>query len=250
MNAAVLLHGFTGSPNTFRDVARELSALTIHVEAPALLGHGAEDDAGIDGFEAEVDRIAGRIRALGVAAHLVGYSLGGRIAIGLLVRHRGLFTGATLVSAQPGLSTARERIERETADARWCELLERQGLAAFVEAWEKLPLFATQASLPQETLDRQRRERLSHDPAGLARSLRICGLGKMPPYWTALSSVDVPTTLMVGEHDSKFSAINFRMQELLPKSVVSRVPGAGHNVLLERPGAISDAVARAFAGGA
>jgi 2-succinyl-6-hydroxy-2,4-cyclohexadiene-1-carboxylate synthase len=250
MNAAVLLHGFTGSPNAFRAVASELVAAKIQVEAPALLGHGAEDDAGIDGFEAEVDRIAGRIRALGVAAHLVGYSLGGRIAIGLLVRHPRLFTGATLVSAQPGLSTARDRIEREVADARWCELLEQQGLAAFVDAWEKLPLFATQASLPREALDSQRRERLSHDPAGLVRSLRMCGLGKMPSYWTALSGVQVPTTLLVGEHDPKFSAINLRMQELLPKSVVSRVPGAGHNVLLERPGAICEAVAQAFTGGA
>jgi 2-succinyl-6-hydroxy-2,4-cyclohexadiene-1-carboxylate synthase len=250
MTVVVLLHGFTGSPGSFREVANDLAARGARVETPVLLGHGARDDAGVVGFEAEVDRLAGHVRALGVAAHLVGYSLGGRMAIGLLVRHPDLFTGATLVSAQPGLTTGRERIEREAADERWCELLEREGTEAFVDAWEKLPLFATQAGLPRDVLENQRRERLSHDAAGLARSLRVCGLGKMPPYWTALRGVAVPTTLMVGENDPKFAAINFRMQELLPRAAVSRVAGAGHNVLLEHPRAITDAVLQAFTEGA
>jgi 2-succinyl-6-hydroxy-2,4-cyclohexadiene-1-carboxylate synthase len=250
MRLAVLLHGFTGSPSGFRELTNELAAQGIRVESPALLGHGARDDAGVDGFEGEVDRLAGFVRSLDGPAHLVGYSLGGRIAIGLLVHHPELFAGATLVSAQPGLTTERERIERQAADERWCEILEQQGLVAFVDAWERVPLFATQAGLPKELLEQQRRERLSHDPAGLARSLRTCGLGKMPPYWTALRGVTVPTTLMVGEHDPKFAAINFRMEELLPKANVSRVAGAGHNVLLERPRAVCDVVSRAFTGDA
>jgi 2-succinyl-6-hydroxy-2,4-cyclohexadiene-1-carboxylate synthase len=248
MSLAVLLHGFTGSPSGFRELANELAAQGIRVEAPALLGHGARDDAGVEGFEGEVDRLAAFVRSLGRPAHLVGYSLGGRIAIGLLVRHPELFAGATLVSAQPGLTTERERIERQAADERWCQILEQQGLVAFVDAWERVPLFATQAGLPKELLEQQRRERLSHEPAGLARSLRICGLGKMPPYWTSLRAVGVPTTLMVGEHDAKFAAINFRMQELLPKAGVSLVAGAGHNLILERPRAVSDAISQAFAG--
>ena len=250
MKVTVLLHGFTGSPNGLREVGSELAARGIRVETPALLGHGAGNDAGIHGFEGEVDRLAGFVRSLGVATHLVGYSLGGRLAIGLLVRHPELFASATLVSAQPGLTTERERIERQAADEHWCEILEQQGLVAFVDAWEKLPLFATQGGLPKEVLEAQRRERLSHDPEGLVRSLRSCGLGQMPPYWTALRGVSVPTTLMVGEHDSKFAAVNFRMQELLPASQVSLVTGAGHNVLLERPGAVTDAITQALSGGA
>src|SRR5262249_24349650 len=118
--AVVLLHGFTGSARGLEPLASSLAAERARVEIPALLGHGATDDAGVEGFEAEVDRLARHVRALGEPSHLVGYSLGGRLAIGLLVRHPGLFTGATLVSAQPGLATERERLERRMADDRWC----------------------------------------------------------------------------------------------------------------------------------
>src|SRR5262249_55892589 len=154
--------------------------------------HGAAY-ARVEGFEAEVDRLAALIRARGEKVHLAGYSLGGRVAIGLLCRHAGLFRSATLSSAQPGLHSEAEREERRAADERWCAVLESRGIEAFVEAWEKLPLFATQSD---EMRRAQRRERLSHDPRGLAHSLRTCGLGHMPSYSESLALVPVPTSIV------------------------------------------------------
>jgi 2-succinyl-6-hydroxy-2,4-cyclohexadiene-1-carboxylate synthase len=246
MHTVALLHGFTGSPASFGHVERRLGARSLRVEAPALLGHGA-DDVAVRDFEDEVERLARHLRALPAPVHLAGYSLGGRLAIGLLCRHPSIFSGATLISAQPGLTAATARSERRTSDETWCTLLETEGLDAFVEAWEALPLFATQATLPEDVRRAQRAERLAHSPSGLVRSLRVCGLGEMPPYWAALSAVRVPTTLVVGELDAKFAVIAEQMCEIIPGSALVVVPGAGHNVVLERPDAVADVIARAVA---
>ncbi len=244
-----LLHGFTGSPNSFRSVAAMLAERGVRVETPRLLGHGADDDADVHDFEGEVERLARTLGVLTRPLHLVGYSLGGRVAIGLLCRHPELLSGVTLVSAQPGLAAVAARLDRRTADEVWCGLLETRGVPGFVDAWEKLPLFATQASLPARVLAEQRAERLSHTCGGLVRSLRACGLAEMPSYWGELASVNVPTTLMVGAHDAKFVAIAGQMRERMRGAALEVIPGVGHNVVLERPAAVADVVSRAVMAG-
>jgi 2-succinyl-6-hydroxy-2,4-cyclohexadiene-1-carboxylate synthase len=237
--AVGLLHGFTGSPRSFAVVAAALAREGVAVHAPALLGHGPHEESGADSFEGEVERLAAYFRSRGDAHHLVGYSLGGRIALGLLLRDPRLFRSATLVSAQPGLADEAQRSERRLADERWCALLESHGLEQFVDAWERQPLFAAQIALPPDALARQRAERLDHRPRGLARSLRICGLAAMPSYWARLVEIDVPTTLVVGESDAKFAAIAEEMHAAMPRARVVVTPGAGHNVVLERPEAVA-----------
>jgi 2-succinyl-6-hydroxy-2,4-cyclohexadiene-1-carboxylate synthase len=246
-DTVALLHGFTGSPTGLQPITDLLTARGFRVTAPALLGHGA-DDAGIHDFEGEVHRLARVLAERAERMHLVGYSLGGRLAVGLLCRRPELFSGATLVSAQPGLSLAQARIDRRVADDVWCDLLVLQGLSAFVNTWENLPLFATQATLGDDVLASQRAERLSHDAGGLVRSLKICGLAEMPSYWDELRSVRIPTTLVAGEHDAKFVLIAQQMREKIPGASLVIVPGAGHNVIIERAAAVADVVTRALHG--
>lgn len=240
MLALALLHGFTGAPSSFDGVVAGLRPEIAVV--PPLWGHGAAHEPAPGGFEEEVDRLAAVLRGRAPRYHLAGYSLGGRIALGLLLRHPRLFASATLIGAQPGLASDAERAARREADARWCERLTMGGVAAFVTEWERLPLFASQANAPGAALAEQRRARLSHDAAGLAASLRITGLGAMPSYWGALPEIAVPTTLLVGSLDEKFTAIAREMARRMPRATVRVVPGAGHNVLLEAEHAVIDAV--------
>lgn len=236
----VFLHGFTGSPESWADVLDQLGTGPTGesaVLAPAALGHdGTPGLAAVDTFEAEVDRLADVIRA-GTCerAHLVGYSMGGRLALGLLVRHPRLFDTATLIGASPGLAAAGEREDRVARDEEWARLLDGEGLDTFVAAWEALPLWATQAQVPAARLDRQRQVRRSHHPRGLARSLRVVGLGRMPDYRPHLGDVDVPVRLVAGARDPRFLGLARQMAERLPRAAVSAVAGAGHNVVLERP---------------
>jgi 2-succinyl-6-hydroxy-2,4-cyclohexadiene-1-carboxylate synthase len=235
----VLLHGFTGTTRSFEAVLGGVRARAI---VPALLGHGAAADD-IDSFEAEVDRLAGVVRDVASAPpRLVGYSLGARLAIGLLLRHPELFRDAVLIGAQPGLTTEAERVERRRMDERWCRLLLTRGIQAFIGEWQAQPLFDTQARLPAALLDAQRRERLTHDAGSLVRSLRTTGLGSMPSYWDALGDVAHPLHLVVGELDTKFVVVAERMAERLPRARMHVVPGAGHNVVLERPDALASLI--------
>jgi 2-succinyl-6-hydroxy-2,4-cyclohexadiene-1-carboxylate synthase len=237
----VCLHGFTGTPRCFERVCDLLPG--VSVLAPVVRGHDGERVAGAPApFEAEVDRLARLVAGHGGGrAHLVGYSLGARLALGLLVRHPALFASATLVAVHPGLQADVERDARGRADDGWCRLLEAEGLARFVDAWERQPLFASQARLDDVTLQAQRARRLSHDPQGLAWALRSLGLARMPSYWAALSALEVPVHLMAGQLDDKFTALARSAAGRLACELTV-VDGAGHNVVLERPDVIAAAI--------
>lgn len=248
--ALVLLHGFTGTPRSWARVARLLPSDAV-VFMPALLGHdGTPGHGSPAGFSAEVDRIALLIRSAELApAHLCGYSLGGRVALGLLVSHPELFSGATLIGAHPGLQSESERAARARSDARWRELLDREGIEAFVAAWEQQPLFASQRALPDGILAEQRRERLAHDARGLSRSLANLGLAGMPDYGRELGRIRVPVELVSGELDARFTDLAAGMRARLPDARTTVVPGIGHNVVLERPALVANALGHGMEAG-
>jgi 2-succinyl-6-hydroxy-2,4-cyclohexadiene-1-carboxylate synthase len=227
------LHGFTGAPESFIGLRLPEGSLT-----PVLGGHLDCDVQG--GFSDEVERLA----TLGADCDaLLGYSLGGRLALGLLARYPERYAHALIISAQPGLATEAERAERRDGDARLVELLRERGLAAFVDHWQALPLWASQAELSAELKAAQRALRLLHRPAGLARSLLQHGLGEMPDLRADLGRVRTPVDVVVGERDLKFVTLGRELTNLIPSAKLTIVPDAGHNLLLERPG-LCDALLR------
>lgn len=235
MRSYVLLHGFTGTPSSWANVAAHLDA---PVFAPLLVGHGNPAEPGGATFEEEVDRLADLVRARAFEeAHLVGYSLGARLALGLLVRHPGLFTRATLIGVNPGLDGAEARALRLASDARWLELLTVEGLERFVDEWSSQPMFASQPTS-------ERTRRLQHTAAGLAVALRGLGLGVMPDWSPSLSRLRLPVTFVAGEADSKFVDLARLCAERSGQGRVEIVERSGHNVVLERPGAIASLLER------
>lgn len=243
------LHGFTGRPESFAEVVALLDEPERSLCEPLLGHHPTLITYPATGFEDEVDRLAARLRALSLGAiHLCGYSMGARVGLGLLVRHPDLFARATLVGAHPGLTSAAERAARLDADGRWERLLEQardqgsgtdQPLGEFVRQWESQPLFATQARLPESKRSAERAARLAHNPAGLLLALSTLGLGRMPDYSAALERVRLPVDLLIGEEDEKFRAIAERLARALPEARITRVRGAGHNLILEAPRAVA-----------
>lgn len=221
----LFLHGFTGSPASFAQMhvpgGSIMPALAGHLDAPA-----APD------FWTEVDRLA----AIGPAsAGVFGYSLGGRLALGLLARHPTRYEHAVIVSAHPGLQSASARDARRLGDAAWAKLLRDEGLAAFIAQWEKLDLWTTQNGLPAAALDAQQRERLRHDPARLAGSLDALGLARMPDLRPLLGKVRGRVDVLAGARDEKFVALARELCDIIPNARLTIVPDAGHNLVLERP---------------
>lgn len=235
MSTLVLLHGFTGGPPSFDALLEHLPDQLI--VRPWLAGHGPAPIF-VESWDAEIDRLAALLDREGIRdAHLVGYSLGGRIAYGLLARAPELFARATLIGAHPGLRDRDERDARRAFDARWIAMLEEEGLDAFIEAWESLPLWSTQPAALRAEL---RATRASHRAEGLAHALRVLGLAAMPPVEP--ESITTPIQLVVGARDPKHLAL---AEALAPRldATLAVVRRAGHNVLAEAPELVAELLA-------
>ena len=241
----VTLHGFTGSTATMWGLVRPLTE-TRQVAVVDLPGHGLStitNDAHAFGFEHTVDAVAAAIdrHHLG-PAHVVGYSMGGRVALGLAVRHPGHVASLSLIGASPGLSDPVERAARRRSDNELADDLLEDGLTAFVDRWMASPLFASQVRLGADVLADARTQRLANDPDGLAGSLRGAGTGAQPSYWHDLVGITAPVLLVVGDEDPKFRAIAMRMAAGLVQSAIEVVPGAGHAAHLENPDHVRAAI--------
>ncbi len=244
----VLLHGFTGSSAAWGDGL--VDALAGALGPPVLVdlpGHRGEPWT--PGPDALADTIDAITEAAPERFDLVGYSMGGRIALHVAVRHPERVRRLVLESASPGLADPAERAERRTADESLARRIEDEGVVSFVEAWERRPLFETEATLPPDVRERRRAVRLSHDPRGLGAALRHLGTGALPPLWEALPVLSVPTLVLVGALDRKFVALGERMVALLADARLRVVAGAGHAVHLERPDAWVEAVVGHLASG-
>jgi 2-succinyl-6-hydroxy-2,4-cyclohexadiene-1-carboxylate synthase len=234
----VLLHGFT---NTGRSWDRVIAALPDGGDtiAPDLRGHGDAADARPVTLEAVIDDIDGTAPD---PFTLVGYSMGGRIALhaafGLSDRVRRL----VLIGASPGLKTAAARAERRAVDEKLAEHAEHETIEQFAVRWARTPLLADQ---PDAIRAAVQADRLRNRPAGLAAALRGLGTGTLPSLWPRLRSLELPVELIVGDRDVKFREIAQRMAEELPDARVVVVPDAGHAVHAEAPGAVADVIAGA-----
>ena len=235
----VLLHGFTGSAAGWGHLMDTLASYGLRIIALDLLGHGQSDapeDANRYSIENCQNDILAVLQALGVKkghAIILGYSMGGRIA--LYAAFSGYFRALILESSSPGLEDAAEREERRASDEALAASIEREGVPAFIERWERIPLFASQKTLPSECREALQRQRLQNNATGLAQSLRGVGTGVQPSLYAQLPVLHMPVLLIAGELDTKFTTIAKRMAQALPQSQLHIIPAAGHTVHLEQP---------------
>lgn len=234
----VLLHGFTGRSASWESV-RDGLRRRFRTIAVDLIGHGASSaplDASRYAFDLALDDLAQVTQSLEIrSATWLGYSLGGRLALGLALRHPSLVSALILESASPGIADECERLRRRESDAMLARRIEADGIEAFVAEWERLPLWQSQRALFPETLERQRQIRLGNRPVGLANSLRGMGKGAQPSLWQRLGNLQMPVLLIAGATDEKYVEIAGRMAAVIADAVLCIAPDAGHAVHLEDP---------------
>lgn len=243
--ALVLLHGFTGGIDGWAPHLPALSTryFTVAIE---MLGHGGSDaPADPDRYRIEhaTDDVLAVLDRLGLPrAAVLGYSMGGRVALFLATVAAERLTALVLESASPGIMDPGERAARTEQDAARAEAIERDGVAAFVDRWERLPLFAAQAGLPAGARAALRAQRLAHPARGLANSLRGLGQGAQPSLWARLPTLAPPALVLAGALDTRYAALGREMRRRMPTARLVVVPGAGHTVHLEQPEAFRQAV--------
>ena len=235
----VVLHGFTGSAQAMAPLTEPLAArLAAEIVCPDLVGHGRSevpDDLDLYRVESMAGQVAGLADALGWETfHLVGYSMGGRVALTLGCTASPRLRSLTLIGASAGIAEPAQRCQRAQIDAARAERI-LTDLEDFVDEWMADPLFAGQAALGEAHLRAARAQRLASDPQGLARSLLAGGTGAMEPLHEHLGDCDTPTQLLVGADDAKFCAIADQLAAGLPRASVARIDGAGHAAHVEQP---------------
>jgi 2-succinyl-6-hydroxy-2,4-cyclohexadiene-1-carboxylate synthase len=165
---------------------------------------------------------------------LVGYSLGGRVALHVALREQSALGGLILEGASPGLRSRAERQERARLDRGRAEDLLTGGLPAFVESWYEGEMFASARRYPKK-LNSLKRMRSRGNPAQLAQALECLGVGRQEPLWDELDQLTLPVLLVSGALDHKYRQINAEMQALLPQSRSIVISDAGHNSHWEQP---------------
>ena len=235
------LHGFMGSSADWIPIVQaledEFHGLTID-----LPGHGRSLDRPEEAYSVPgaTEAVVEVFDAEGVSSCvLVGYSMGGRVALSLALRHPNRVGRLVLESASPGLRTAEERAERREVDAERAGRIE-EDLKAFLTDWYRLPLFASLAR--HDLVDEMVRTRSVNDPDELAWALRGLSPGRQTSFWDQLNEIQCPTLVLAGALDDKYTAITEEAAARIEAARRVVIPEAGHNVHAERPAAFRDAL--------
>ncbi|MBU3701670.1 MAG: alpha/beta fold hydrolase [Acidimicrobiia bacterium] len=237
----ILLHGFTQTLHAWGPFADHLADHRADHRADRrgvlgvdLPGHG-------DSTEVEVD-LAGTAELLAASIPpgiVVGYSMGGRVALHLTLRHPEVVTGLVLLSTTAGIDDADDRAERRADDERLADHIETVGVDTFLVEWLARPLFAG-LDPDRAGLDARR----ANTAAGLASSLRLCGTGTQTPLWDELPRITCPTLVVVGARDPKFRSLGERLcHSIGAHAALTVIADAGHNAPLERPAETATAIA-------
>ena len=234
MTPILALHGFTGSAADWSPLAANLGETILTLDFP---GHGVRKlhrDRAQYSLQSHLNLISETVAACPTIT-LIGYSMGGRLALHWALAHPERVARLILIGASPGLATEAERAERERGDFALAQFLRTQGLEAFYKYWYNQPFFHSLKQLPAAQLEALMHRRMQNDPEGLALSLECVGTGSLPSLWSELHHLRGPVDLVTGEYDPKFRSLALRMAERLPRSRISVVERAGHAVHLEQP---------------
>lgn len=242
---ALFLHGFLGSRLDWADLSERLSQ-SVNAVSVDLPGHGESVGLQIESYSmtGTAELVLHTLDELSVArCDLIGYSMGARLGLHLVVHHSDRFRSAVLISGSPGLEHETERKQRRAHDRALAERIQTSDLTAFLNDWYNQPLFATlDRNSPEFAAMLERRR--GNNPDELAKSLIHMGTGSQESLWDRLPDIKVPVLLIVGEQDEKFRDINRRMASLCPTARLAIIPKAGHNVVEEQPRLTADAVTR------
>lgn len=204
----VALHGFTGCGSDFKLINESW-------EAP-----GLEDT-----FEGNRERL----KEYGEGFYLLGYSMGGRVALDFAVKHGDRLKGLILVGATAGIEDSRKREQRHDADVKLASRVRELGTEAFLEEWGRVSILASQQSFLKSLLP----ERKAHKPEYLAQLLEGIGTGSMESLWDKLGDVKCPVLLLTGGEDRKFTKLAERMVTRFFQGEHEVIEGVGHGVHLE-----------------
>ncbi len=229
----VLLHGLLGDGNDWQPVIDRLPG--HHCIALDLPGHGQHHELRVNDFEQSHQWLCRELASRGIERYLlVGYSLGGRLALYHASREPAGLSGLLLENCHPGLP-AGERAARIAHDESWAGRFEREPLADVLADWYRQGVFA---DLDEAARARQIARRLGNDGKAVAAMLRATSLGQQPDLASWLAQGGLPVTYVSGKRDHKFHQLACLMASQHRKINHLELDG-GHNLHAHQPEAFA-----------
>ena len=232
--ALVFLHGFMGMGEDWMSISSEFGD-RFYCLMPDLPGHGETPLDEELGYTAWASALRDDLLAQGIEKfHLVGYSMGGRLALYFALTYPDLVEKLLLESANPGISDMIKRAERATLDDKLADSMQKAGMKDFLDFWYDIPLFASLNQHP-EIKTQLIEKRARQNPEKMTRVLTEMSPGRQPSLWSRLGELELSSLLIAGELDEKYSRITSQMAITMPNAMRVTLPGCGHNTHLENP---------------
>lgn len=221
-----VIHGFTEDDQSWQEV---FAGSPLAARCHLLPGHGWTPCPPATTVRSFARELAQKLSDDG-SDDLLGYSLGGRVALRLALDHPQRVRRLVLISCRPGIADPAARAARHKRDSHLTEMLEEDGLGSFVSWWERQPTLAPGRVVPRATVEYVRARRLSQDPLALAASLRCLGQGNMEPLHERLVELTMPVLLICGQTDSAYVADMRAMHDHIPAAQLEIMANCGHAV--------------------
>jgi len=225
----VLLHGFLGNKQDWQPVIQKLGSqfncLAVNIEVPDMLSEQSLS------FARRCEHLFSRLDqdyAFPETFSLLGYSMGGRIALcwSHLFSHR--ITSLILESCHPGLTNNAERQQRLSEDSHWHQNFNSGSIENVLEQWYQQPLFSSLS-------DDQKHQLIQYRSSVIRRQdlllLKHFSLGLQADY--SILMLASRTHYICGQRDSKFQSIGQQLKSKNGAMHLYQFPESGHNVHLD-----------------
>ena len=155
---------------------------------------------------------------------LLGYSMGGRLAMDALVNNPAIWSGVIAVGADPGLISDDARSKQLQKDLEWARRFRSEDIQELLVEWDELPVFCGRSNCASREISELDSEKISRffDVFSKARQ------GNMLPMLRKLKTP--PLLYISGCDDIKYTKIG---QDLAAHCMPVRhqiIPNAGHRV--------------------
>ena len=231
-NPILFLHGFMGNKDDWNFFIEKIDKGILLIDLP---GHGSS--IGYENieynFKDTVSEIIRIIEKLNISSiNVVAYSMGARIAFGLLNERSDLFEKIILESGNPGIKSKEQRIKRKESDSVLADKILNDGLDKFLDSWYNLELWGNIKE--HKEFVNLRKSRLNNVPQELAKSLIQMGAGNQDSYWKIVSELKNDIIFVTGEKDKKYSQIGKELNGQNENIKIHIVENAAHNVHFEK----------------
>ncbi|HCU0179769.1 TPA: 2-succinyl-6-hydroxy-2,4-cyclohexadiene-1-carboxylate synthase [Enterobacter hormaechei] len=231
----VFLHGFSGDCREWQTVGASLHDYPrLYLDLP---GHGGSADTGVTGFAEVSELLTYTLISYNILNYwLVGYSLGGRIAMYHACQHPAGLDGVIVEGGHPGLQDVEARQARLTSDRRWASRFRSEPLETVFADWYQQPVFTSLTDAQRNALIALRSR---NNGPRLAEMLEATSLAVQPDLRPALTARDFSFDYLYGERDGKFAAIAAELNAMR-----HAIPHAGHNAHRDNPEAVAASLAQ------